>query len=108
MADAAVNLRSVSASDDLVVTIKGKLKEQRRGEDMFYSLVLCPALDEYSSPRPFEIRSEKSLGRENEDVSVRCALGGYFRRAYNYDDPKTGEVRRIKPVVHSLDAIDAF
>lgn len=109
MTDAAEKLRPENATANFEVTIFGKLMEERRYEDDYYTLVLAAAPDEFSQPVPFEIRSQRPLGRVKSMVTVRARLGGFFRKAYNsLPDERTGEVRRIRPVVHSLEAIDAF
>jgi len=91
----------------LDVVINGKLIDQRRVDGAFYSTIITPAPDAFSQPMPFEVRSNRSLGAREEIVTVPCRVGGYFRRSYDTKpDPHTGEVRRVKPVVVALDAIE--
>lgn len=107
MADAAVSLRPELAQDALKVVINGKLIEQRRNDGLFYSTVITPAPDAYTQPMPFEIRSVRSLGERDQVITVPCRVGGYFRRSYDTKpDPRTGETRRVRPVVIALDAIE--
>lgn len=108
MVDAAVSLRPDLARDALNVMINGKLVEQRKNDGLFYSTILSPAPDQYSQPMPFEVRSSKSLGAREEVVSVACKVGGFFRRSYDTKpDPHTGETRRVRPIVLTLDALDS-
>ncbi len=106
MADAAVQLRPGQAGDALNVVISGMLREQRKHDGTFYSTIISPAADQYSSPMPFEVRSSKPLGSRDQIVSVPCRLGGFFKRQYEVVNQQTGESRRVKPIVLTLDAID--
>jgi hypothetical protein len=108
MVDAAVQLRPNGAEGTLQVTVSGKLLEQRHSGASFYSLVISPAVDQWSQPMPFEIRSNQPLGQRGQVVTVPCELTGYHRPAYDSKpDPQTGEVRRIKPIGMALDALDS-
>lgn len=108
MVDVAVALRPELAQDALKVVINGKLLEQRKHDGLFYSTIVSPAPDQYSSPMPFEVRSHRSLGAREEVVSVPCKVGGFFRRSYDTKpDERTGETRRVRPIVLTLDALDS-
>lgn len=106
MVEAAVQLRPDAKSDVLNVVISGKLVDQRKHDGTFYSTLVAPAPDAYSSPMPFEVRSRKTLGSRDQVVSVPCRLGGFFRRTFDTTDRNTGEVRRVKPVIMTLDALE--
>lgn len=108
MATAIDHLRSSEDQMQLNVTIRGKLIDQRKHDGTFYSTVVAPAADVFSNPMPFEIRSSRSLGQKDEVVTVECRLGGMFRRTYEVTDGRTGEVRKVKPVVLTLDALSDF
>lgn len=107
MVDAAVALRPDMARDALSVVVTGKLVDQRKNEGVFYSTVLMARADEYSQPMPFEVRSTRQLGSRGEVVTVPCRVGGFFRRSYQHSDKQTGEVRTVRPIVVTLDAVDA-
>lgn len=106
MADAAVNVRPEAARGNLNIVVVGKLIDQRRNDGLFYSTILGAAEDQFSQPVPFEVRSERSLGEREEVVTVACKVGGYFRRSYETKPDRDGVVRRVKPVVVALDAIE--
>lgn len=110
MGDTVVSMQRAHAPSALEVSITGKLVESRRAERHFYSTLLIPGPDEYSSAVPFEVRSERKIGENGEVVSVRCFVGGYFKKTYEVDDvdPRTGEVRgkrKVRPIVNTLDVI---
>lgn len=107
MVEAAVQLRPELSGAALQVTISGLLREQRKHDGTFYSTIIMPAADVYSSPMPFEVRSQRSLGARDEVVTVPCKVSGFFRRTYDVTDERTGEVRRVKPVVLTLDALES-
>ena len=102
MVEAAVQLRPSQNTDALKVVVTGMLRDQRKHEDTFYSVVVMPAPDEYSSPVPFEIRSKRSLGAKDQIVSVPCRLGGFFKPKYTVVDKRTGEERLVRPIVQTL------
>jgi len=107
MADAAVSLRPDLGQGALSVVINGKLIEQRRHDGVFYSTIVTPAPDVYSQPMPFEVRSQRSLGNREDVVAVNCRVGGFYKRSYDTrPDPQTGETRRVRPIVMTLEALE--
>jgi hypothetical protein len=88
------------------VLIKGKIVQGRRFEKRWFTQVVMPAHDEFSSPQQVELRSAHSLGAVGELISVRCRLGGYLGRSYEVTDKESGEVRRIRNVNMTLELID--
>jgi len=86
------------------VNIVGKILDVQRRESANYTVVLCPADDEYSRPAEVKIKSGRSLGRAGEVVEVLCKLGGYGR-AFEYKDKETGEILRGRQVDMLLEAI---
>lgn len=99
-------LRPESSSGALVTLVVGKLLEQRRHEGSYYSVIVAPAPDAYSQPVPLEVRSDRSLGAQGEMVSVNCQVGGVRGRHYELQDKNTGEVRKVKPIRVTLDALN--
>lgn len=88
------------------VIVKGKLVVTRKVDQRYYTQVVAPAPDEFSSPSTVEIRSKGKFGDRDEMVSVRCRLGGFLGRAYQATDKTTGEMRTARNVVLTLDAIE--
>lgn len=95
----------VAAPAPMRVVVVGKVERCRRHEGRWYTAVLVPAEDEYSSPARVEVRSRERLGGEGDPVRVTCRLGGYARRPWRMTDEETGETRMVYPVVMTLDAI---
>lgn len=62
------------------VLIVGRVREVRRTDNGVYTTVVLPAPDEYSQPQIVEIASTALLGRPQEDVQVKCAVGGYGKK----------------------------
>ncbi len=61
--------------------IRGRVIEVKRGESGVFTSIMLPAPDSYTQPQSIEVRSRQLLGKPQEDVTVRVALGG-FRRGY--------------------------
>ena len=89
-----------------IVNLKGKVEAFRRHQGHFYTRLIMPASDQFSSPITVEIRSKSSLGSNDEMVSIRAKVGGYRKRPFRFTDKETGETRQVTPVVVTLDAID--
>ena len=87
-----------------VVLISGRIaRGSVKREDLFYTEIALPALDEYSQPGLVEVRSNVKLGSRDDDISGRCRIGGFRRRAFDVTDKGTGEVRTVRPVSVTLD-----
>lgn len=90
----------------LEVVVRGKVVASRRHEGKTYTLVVCPAANEYSSPQRLEIRSSQRFGEKDEVVNVKCRIGGYEGAPFKATDKDTGEIRQARRVVHTLDLIE--
>jgi len=55
---------------------------------VFRTLVKTPAPDPYSQPGTFEVRSDRRIGSQGDEVSVECDLMGYAR-SYEAKDGAT-------------------
>lgn len=60
----------------VLVNIRGLVVNCRYENGIRYTLVLSPAVDVYSSPQAFEIRSRGRLGKLDQEVSCNCVLRG--------------------------------
>lgn len=87
------------------VTIKGKVTSRRRHDGMVYTLLTCPAPDEYSKPQIIEVRSAQPLGDRDEVVTIQATVGGYPNN-FEMTDRDTGEKRRIQSARITLDAVE--
>lgn len=61
--------------------LRGRVLEVKRSESGTYTVITLPAPDQYSQPQNVEVRSKNMIGRPQEDVTVKVAIGG-FRRGY--------------------------
>lgn len=90
----------------MTVFVRGKILRSRRYQQEVLTAIVSPAKDEWSKPQTVQIRSKRKLGEIDEVVVVECLLGGYERKQYEVHDKDSGEVTRIKPVEHTLDAVE--
>jgi hypothetical protein len=102
----AVALKPATGVAFMIVTVRGKIVRSRRYQQEVLTAIVCPAKDEWSKPQTVQVRSKRKLGEVEEVVVVDCELGGYERKQYEVHDKDTGETTRIKPVEHTLDAVE--
>ena len=81
--------------------IRGRVIEVKKSQNGYFTAVALPAPDQYSHPQAVEVRSKNLLGRPQEDITVRVAVGGY-RRGYK---DKMGE--QAFATNNTLDAVEA-
>lgn len=110
MAELASVERAQGAPGVLEVSLMGKIDEVRYANERYFAVILTPGPDQYSSAVPYEVRSDRQLGKQGDVVDLRCRVGGYFKKSYQVDDvdPRTGQVlgkRTVRPVVNCLDVI---
>lgn len=60
----------------LSVNIRGRVVSCRTYRGRRYTVVLSPAVDAYSNPQAFEIRSRANWANKDQDVSCNCLLSG--------------------------------
>jgi len=84
----------------LVITGQVQSVRTRDGErgKVFHTLLKTPAVDQYSSPGTFEVRSRTRIGTEGAEVTVECDLLGYSR-SYKGQDGDT-----VRTAEHVLQA----
>lgn len=85
------------------VVVTGRIEGSKTYEGKRYTQVMTPAADAYSRPQLVEIRSKARLGEKGEEISCRCVLGGFQRKAYETKDKQSGEIVKVVPVEHTLD-----
>lgn len=61
-------------------TVFGRVREVRRTDNATFTVVTLPAPDEYTQPQTVEISSRGMIGRPQEDVTVKVAIGGYGKK----------------------------
>ena len=61
-------------------TVAGRVREVRRTDNATFTVVTLPAPDEYTQPQTVEISSRGMIGRPQEDVTVKVAIGGYGKK----------------------------
>jgi len=99
--------KKASAIKPMAVIVAGRIENSRSYDGRRFTQVMTPAADAYSRPQIVEIRSKARLGERGEEVKVPCVLGGFQRKAYEVKDKGTGEVVKLVPIEHTLDAIEA-
>lgn len=83
--------------------VAGKISDVRRHENVFYTTVLCPAADEFSSPSVVEIRSKDRIGQREDLCRVKVKVGGFLGRPFMTVDKDTGERRQVRQCRITLD-----
>jgi len=90
-----------------VAMVVGRVMAGRRTDDgAFYTQMILPAADAFTPPAYVEVRSNRQLGNNGDDVSVRVRIGGYRRKAYETKPDQYGVSRKVQPVEVTLSAID--
>jgi hypothetical protein len=88
-----------------VVYLRGRVHSKRRVQTqagpLHLTILKLPAKDQYSAPSTVEVRSKESLGDVGDDVSVKCAIGGYGK-SYEVKDAETGEIKRVSTADNQL------
>jgi hypothetical protein len=88
------------------VWFKGRCTQVRKAGAKFLTLVVLPALDEYSSPSTVEVLSDTRFAAVGDDVSITCRASG-FRRQYQQTDQETGEKRTVTTADNKFFFIEA-
>lgn len=73
---------SIAKNQALIV---GRVREVRRTDNGTFTVITLPAPDEYTQPQTVEVASAGMIGRVNEDVTVKVALGGYGKKFQRRD-----------------------
>lgn len=60
--------------------VVGRVREVRRTDNATFTVVTLPAPDEYTPPQTVEIASRGMIGRPQEDVTIKVAIGGYGKK----------------------------
>lgn len=92
-----------AARRPMEVVIAGKIVSQRRHENKQYTVIRCPAADEYSNPSTVEVRSQARLGDVEQFVELDVRVSGTLR-SFNY--VKDGEQRKGTEGKVFLDVIE--
>lgn len=65
--------------------VGGRVREVRRTDNATFTVVTLPAPDEYTQPQTVEISSRGMIGRPQEDITVKVAIGGYGKKFIRKD-----------------------
>lgn len=94
MAESASGLRLV---------VRGRVEEARQFSGArgvgYRTRIKVPAVDQYTAPGTFEVRSDRRLGKVGEEIEVECDLMG-FSRSYQGKDGET-----VRTAEHVLQAV---
>lgn len=63
------------------VSITGKVSSAVQAGQNWFTRIMMPATDEYSSPNTVEVRSERSWTSQGNVVTCVAAVGGYTRKS---------------------------
>lgn len=86
--------------------IRGRIEGSRRFEGKVYTRLVQPAASAYDKPSINEVVSPASLGGVGDEITILVRIGGYPRKAYDFTDRATGEVRRVQPIENTLQFVD--
>ena len=100
------NVIEIDSVQPMLVRVAGKIDESRVYDGNYYSKLITPAIDEYSSPSVVEVRSRRSLGTVGDVVDIFCNLGGYRAKSYTYVDKQTNEKVTRNPVNLTLQHVE--
>jgi len=66
--------------------IRGRIEKVRRNGDRWFHTLRMPAADQYESAPVVEVRSDKRLGSQGEEVTVECRISGWFGKPWTSPD----------------------
>ena len=90
----------------LHVLIVGRVEKVEVTNSTRSTEILCPAFDRYSTPEIVQIRSKRPIGTKGEEIQQWGRIGGFRGRPFDVTDKSTGEVRRARQVILTIDAIE--
>ena len=65
-------------SNDLTIILKGRIKSHERvasdNGDFYSTLVVVPAVDEFSHPKTFAVNASAPLGSEGQDIESKVEI----------------------------------
>lgn len=93
-----VGVRSVSPKGKPTVWLAGRVEDShqvmdnkthtpildREGRPVFETVIVIPAVDQYSYPSRFRITSRSNLGRAGSELAIEVELQSFERRVNNY------------------------
>lgn len=91
----AEKMQQINSMKTGQVYIVGKIDNVRKFDSKFYTRVIMPAVDEYSSPAFVEIESSERLGDVEDVLKCTAVLTG-FRNDFRMTDKESGETRAVK------------
>jgi len=90
----------------LHVFITGRVDKVDIVNGVRYTAVICPAADRYSNPEIIQVRSKRPIGSKGDEIQQWGRVGGFRGRAFDMTDKETGEVRKTRSVILTIDAIE--
>ncbi len=65
-------------ANDLTITLKGRVKSHERvasdNGDFYSTLVVVPAVDEFSHPKTFAVNASAPLGSDGQDIETNVEI----------------------------------
>lgn len=94
MSEVQTNPKTLKPMETL---IRGRIEEVKKHEKDFFTRVICPALDAYSTPAIIELKSDQRLGERGDEITTIARVGGY-RSYFQSLDKETGEISKRSKV----------
>lgn len=88
MNDAVTDLGDTTSMLPMKSLIIGKVTEVAPWKENFYTTVVTPSPDQYSSPGRVSIRSKRTWAKTGQEVEVEVLIGGYTSQIEKEDGSK--------------------
>jgi hypothetical protein len=92
----------------MVVAVHGRVESVRSDGNKFYTQLLSPSVDAYSSPVSIEITSRRRFAKLDDEVSCNCVLGGFYQNLSHANSDHMPQRVHAVPVVHTLDLVECW
>ena len=106
MSNSAVQIDSKLVHVFQRTKMKARIDKVRFHDGVNYSIVTCPAVDEFSKPSVFEVRSKSRLGSVGEIVDREFDITGWPAGKFEYQDKNTGEIIQGQNYRMALDLVE--
>jgi hypothetical protein len=105
MAEVTAMNKPASSGKPMEFSLSGKILKSRFYQQKHYTEIITPAVDEYSHPSKFELRSNAQLGAVDQVWTGQVRISGSLAER-SYTDKKTGELKKITDKFIYLDVIE--
>lgn len=88
------------------MVLQGKVVRGRKYGQHYLTVIIAPALDAYSKPDFFEVRSARRFAERDEEGSWVVRAGGYEGKAFRTADKDSGEQVMVTPINTYFDLVE--